>query len=127
MIFNSYRFKICVVFLVLLFLITAETAFAQTGTLKGYVYDKTSNEVLLGTNVTIKNTSLGAATDLYGNYFISNIPIGKQIVIVSYIGYQPDTISVNVLSGKIIEQNFYLNPSVLEGETVVVTAQAKGQ
>ena len=108
MIFNFYHYKIYNIVLLIIFLIITTNTFSQTGTLSGHVYDKNNNEVLLGANVTIKNTSLGAATDIYGNYFIRNIPNGKQIVIVSYIGYQSDTITVNILSDKIIEQNFYL-------------------
>ncbi len=127
MIFNFYRYKIYSVFLLLIYLIITPNSFAQTGTLKGHVYDKTNKEVLLGANVSIKGTSLGAATDIYGNYFIRNIPAGKQTVVVSYIGYQSVTIESNILSDKIIEQDFYLEPSALEGQTVTVTAQAEGQ
>ncbi len=127
MIFNFYHYKINGVLLLIIYLIVSVNTFAQTGTLRGHVYDKSTNEILLGANVTIKNTSLGAATDVYGNYFIRNIPGGNQSILVSYIGYQSITIDVNILSDKTVEHDFYLMPSALEGQTVTVTAQAEGQ
>lgn len=41
---------------------------AQDGKLRGKVTDKESGEALVGANVTVEGTSLGAATDVNGEY-----------------------------------------------------------
>ncbi len=62
-------------------------ALAQgTGTLAGRVVDDTG-EGLPGANVLIVGTTLGAATDMDGNYRIIGVAVGTYSVTASYIGY----------------------------------------
>ena len=49
------------------------STFAQTGKIKGFVYDKSTGEACLYANVFIENTHLGAATDFNGFFSIVNI------------------------------------------------------
>ncbi|MFO7447004.1 MAG: carboxypeptidase-like regulatory domain-containing protein [Ignavibacteriaceae bacterium] len=105
-----------------------QTTVAQgTGSLRGTVTDKSTKEELPGANVIIRGTSIGAATDLDGNFVLRNIPSGPQILVVSYIGYIADTIQINISAGRTLEQNFGLSSTIVEGEEVLVTAQAIGQ
>ena len=114
----------CLSILVLLALIPVAAA---QGTLRGTIADSLSGEALPGANVLIAGTSLGTATDLDGNYRISGIPSGPQTVRVSYIGYQPKEVSVNVEDGEIVTLDVGLPSQVFEGEEVVVTGQLAGQ
>ncbi len=57
-----------------------------TGKLSGKITDE-NNEPVIGANVIIEGTYLGAAADLEGYYFINNIPPGDYRVIVSAVGY----------------------------------------
>ena len=71
-----------------------------TGKVKGTVTDQASNEVLIGASVSIEGTSLGAATDIDGNYVIQNVPAGVHTVRSSYVGYQVVSVSnIRVNSG----------------------------
>ena len=109
-------------------LFVTQFAFGQgTGALRGKVFDKTTNEKLPGANVIVDGTSIGTATDLDGNFYIRNIPIGEQKIVISYIGYDPQTMVINFQANKTVEQDFKLSAIALEGEEVVVTAQALGQ
>lgn len=119
--------KKSVLLITLLFLFFQSILLAQTGSVKGHVYENDQKNELAGTNIIIKGTSLGSAADINGGYIIRNIPAGKHTFIVSYIGYISDTVIVDVLPNKTIEKNFYLSATALEGKTVVVTAQAMGQ
>jgi len=76
----------------------------ETGKIAGKVTDKTTGEPLIGANVIITarivegeqqnlTNQLGAATDLDGYYFILNIPPGKYVLKVSYIGYKTEEVS----------------------------------
>lgn len=107
--------------------VSSTISFSQTANIKSIVLDKISKEPLAGANVLIKGTSLGAAADLDGKFVIRNVPIGAQTLIISYIGYNPVSVNITVGSSGIEEQKFYLEPMTLEGETVVITAQAEGQ
>ena len=53
----------------LVLFLTISTLLAQeSGTIRGKITDKTTGEALIGANVIIKGTSLGAASDISGNY-----------------------------------------------------------
>jgi hypothetical protein len=100
--------------------------FAQ-GSLQGAVSDSTANDPLIGVNVFLKGTALGGVTDIEGKYKISKITPGKYIVRVSYIGYKSREIPVTITDDKTTVINARLLPDVIEGEVVVITAQARGQ
>ncbi|GBD86452.1 vitamin B12/cobalamin outer membrane transporter [bacterium BMS3Abin03] len=95
---------------------------AQTGVgkLNGKVIDADTKEPLIGANVLILNTGMGAATDLDGNYFILNITPGTYAVKVSYVGYAPKTINnVRIVAGVTYELNVELSTDFSLPEIVV--------
>ncbi len=77
-------------FLSLLFLfVFSVTIFAgQTGKISGKVVDAETGEAIIGANIVIEGTFLGAAADFDGYYFINNIPPGEYRIIASAVGYQ---------------------------------------
>ncbi|HLA99969.1 MAG TPA: TonB-dependent receptor [Bacteroidota bacterium] len=99
--------------------------FAQgTGKVKGAVTDQATNEPLIGASVSIAGTSLGAATDIEGNYIILNVPAGIHTVRASYVGYQVVEISnILVNSGLTTEQNFGLTSEELQLQPVEIVAE----
>jgi iron complex outermembrane receptor protein len=82
--------------LLVLFICLANWVFAQTGTITGRIVDET-NLPLPGASVTLKGTKLGASADVNGNFKIANAPLGAQVLIVKFIGYdqleQPITVT----------------------------------
>jgi len=99
---------------------------AGTGTISGKVVDRETGDPLPGANVTIVGTSIGASTDLDGKYSLKNVQAGKQSMKVTYIGYRAVTMDVTVGENATLTQDFRLVAQALEGQTVVVTGQAKG-
>jgi len=77
-------------FLSLLFLfVFSVTIFAgQTGKISGKVVDAETGEAIIGANIVIEGTFLGAAADFDGYYFINNIPPGEYRIVASAVGYQ---------------------------------------
>ena len=63
-----------------------------TGKISGTVIDKTTSEALPNANVMIEGTTLGAATDVEGQFSILHVPPGVYNVSVSVIGYAKNTI-----------------------------------
>ena len=106
--------------LLLLFALPGVALAQGTGTLAGRVLDGTSNEGLPGANVLVEGTSLGAATDIDGNYRIIGVPVGSYTITASYAGYEPfayDEVSIN--NGYTRELDFTLSSGQL-GEIEVV-------
>ncbi len=100
---------------------------AGSGNLKGTVRDASSKEPLPGANVLVKGTSMGAATDLNGNFVIHGVPSGEATIVVSYVGYQSATEVVKIPSTGTIQRDFLLEATAVQGKVVTVTAQAQGQ
>jgi len=102
---------------------------AQGGNAKitGIVTDAMSGDPLLGTNVAIMGTSLGASTGLEGEYVIPNIPAGTHTIVFRYIGFKQIEQEVTLSAGETLELNMELSPEAIMGEEVVVTVQARGQ
>ena len=61
-----------------------------TGKISGKIEDE-NGDALIGVNVQIVGTKLGAATDQEGLFTILFIPPGNISVIISYIGYKKVT------------------------------------
>ncbi|HHE55666.1 MAG TPA: hypothetical protein ENL21_07780 [Caldithrix abyssi] len=96
----------------------------NTGKLVGVVVDRDTGEPLIGANVIIKGTLLGAATDLNGYYYIINIPPGTYEVEFSYVGYQSLTVkNVRINVDLTTELNAKLSSTMLETEAIEVMAE----
>lgn len=104
-------------------LMLISTGFSQTGVgkLSGKVVDATTKEPLIGANIIIENSGLGAATDINGDYFILNISPGTYSIRFSYVGYAPKTITeVRIVAGITFELNLELSTDFTLDEVVVV-------
>ena len=119
------RFNILIYLFI--FLVSVSTKHGQSATIRGVVSDSLSGNTLIGANVFISGTSLGAATDDAGAFIIKNITPGSYNIKVSYIGYKTVEAEFDLSEPKTYDQNFYLNYTTIEGRTVQVTAQARGQ
>ena len=83
--------------LIILLLISQKIILAQTGTVRGFVYDKSNGEPIIFTNVYLKGTTYGVATDVNGYYSISKVKEGKYFLTVSYVGYDLLSIPIRYL------------------------------
>lgn len=110
---------------VVLFAATTQ-AVAQT-TFQGFVLDSLVSAPLVGANVYVEGTGLGASTDLEGHFRIGNIPAGDFSIRVSYVGYRTTTLRMSFTEKETREMNIFLPPQEVQGKEVVVTAQMKGQ
>jgi hypothetical protein len=91
--------KISITFFILLSAIT----YSQTGIIKGKIIDKQSELSLPGAAIELLNskTLIGATTDLDGYFTLKKVPIGRQVIKISFIGYETQTIpNIEVSTGK---------------------------
>ena len=112
---------------ILAFYITGTFLYSQGASISGTVKDILNGDALIGANIFIQETSLGAATTDNGQYQINNVNLGTYTVKVSYIGYQSKEVEITLSEAKNYVQDFNLAYTTVEGKTVLVTAQAKGQ
>lgn len=73
-------------------------------------------------NITIKGTTIGVAADATGHFKMTNLPEGKQIVVVSAVGFKTLEKEVNLISDKMLTVRFELEPDHIGIEQVVVSA-----
>jgi hypothetical protein len=123
----SSRMRRCLQVLFLSYPSIATLSLAASGTIEGVVRDIQTGEPLPGANVMIVKTSLGAATDVNGKYTIREVPAGTYALRATYVGYRQKEIALEVKEGQTLKQDFKLLAVGVEGEEVVVTAQAAGQ
>ncbi|GAB3988733.1 TonB-dependent receptor [Spirosoma daeguense] len=94
----------------------ALTSLAQnTQTVSGRVTDETG-EGLPGVTVVLKNSSAGTSTNADGHYQIL-VPANNVTLIFSFVGYQPQTISVN--GRNVVDVRLTTDTKTL-GEVVVI-------
>ena len=103
-----------------------------TQTVKGRITDEQSGSPIIGATVMIAATDppIGAITDVEGIFRIADVPIGRQTILVSYLGYTSATIpNVLIGAGKEAVVDVKLIESLQQLQEVVVTAdnQKEGQ
>jgi len=96
---------------------------AQNATVRGFLYEKESGEPVIFSNVYLKGTSYGSATDVNGYFTITQIPPGKYRLMVTYLGYDSLTEDLTLKPGEIVNKKYFLNKSSVMLETVNVSAE----
>jgi hypothetical protein len=103
-------------FLVVLFTVAfSQKHFSQqTQTVRGTIVDNESKFPLPGVNVMVITDStirLGAATNANGQFKIEGVPLGRQQIKISFIGYNTQVVTVQVTSGKEVIVNVEIEES----------------
>ncbi len=118
-------------FIIVIALLLVNTSHAQDRTrarIHGTVIDSRTNETLIGVNVVIAGTTLGTATNLNGEYTISQLAAGTYTVSFRYIGYKTVVIpDIELSPGEVLELNVELEVEAITAEEVVISVQATGQ
>ena len=90
-------------------------------TVKGTLLDASSGEGLIGASVMVKGTSMGALTDVNGMFSITDLPNGEHVIVCSYVGYEDNSITVNLNGGETDLGSLNLNAGGINLESVVIT------
>ncbi|WP_423147104.1 SusC/RagA family TonB-linked outer membrane protein [Rubrolithibacter danxiaensis] len=103
------------VVLLALFTGVASVLFAQDRVVKGTVSDE-QGITLPGASVSVKDTKIQTSTDANGAFSI-NVPAGKNVITVSYIGMQQENVTV---AGKSVVQVVLKESATTLNEAVVI-------
>jgi outer membrane cobalamin receptor len=106
-------------------ILIASLIFAQSGTIRGVVIDSKSGETIVGANVWLEGTSLGASTGLEGDFEISRVEPGNYTILISFISYKSLRFeNVQVVGEKATVMNVELAEDLGDlGEVVVVATR----
>ncbi|MES2418011.1 MAG: TonB-dependent receptor [Bacteroidota bacterium] len=114
---NKIFTKIILMFFVLT--ATGLATYAQSIVVSGKVTDKLTKEAIPGVSVTIKGKTIGAATDINGQFSFSTTEKAPLTLVVSYIGY---TSLEREVTGSPSNLNFELEQGAVLGQEVVISA-----
>ncbi len=92
--------------------------FAQNS-LSGKITDKDTKEPLLGASISLPDFKRNAVADNNGNYKIDNLPAGKFLLAVKFLGYTSQAFKVEI-NGE-TKLDFEMEHSVTEFNAIVVT------
>lgn len=99
------------------------TAQPAAGTIEGRVLDRDTRTPLIGANIILLNTALGAVSDTEGRFAIPNVPVGTYALQFRMVGYTAFTrADVIVRPQRTTTANAELTEQTIESEQVVVTA-----
>ena len=107
--------------------ITSLEAQISTSTITGTVVDQQSGYTIPGATVLLKSSKklTGTTTDIDGKFKLENIPVGRHIVQINFLGYEVTTLSnLLVSSAKELNLNVQLIESIEVLSEVVITASA---
>ena len=118
------------IIIILIIISAININFAQdiTQTIRGTVTDKYSQITIPGASIILLNTNpvVGVISDINGEFTLPNVPIGRQAIQVSYMGYNNFTVgNLNVSSGKEIFLDVQLIENVIQAKEVVVKAHGR--
>tara|TARA_B100001142_G_scaffold138011_1_gene139540 strand:- start:1410 stop:3683 length:2274 start_codon:yes stop_codon:yes gene_type:complete len=114
-----------IILLLSIFLVSINTysQSSDNGSIRGFIYDKSSGEPIMFCNVFLKGTTIGASTDINGMYNISKIKAGNYTLLATYIGYDTSSVEINLKAGKIITTNLEISESSVQLNEVKISAE----
>jgi hypothetical protein len=99
------------------------TSYSQSGVLKGFVKDATSNEEIPFANVFVQQLNSGVATDFDGFFEFKDMKPGLYTIKCSFVGYESKTFAeINVNPNKPTVLNIKLIESSTSLDVVEITA-----
>jgi hypothetical protein len=96
---------------------------AQTGSIRGFIYEEESGEPVIFTNVYLQGTNMGSSTDVNGFFLIGDIPFGDYTIMVTYLGYDTLKTPISIVDSKLKTEKYFLKRASIQMEAFEVSAQ----
>lgn len=123
------RNRILLIAIISLTRLSYDPLFAQSHfnqTVRGTVVDKSSQSPLPGANIVLlgSDPQMGTVTDINGNFTLAGVPIGRQSLEISFVGYHSQKLTdLIVSSAKELILKIELEENVLSASGVTINAQ----
>jgi hypothetical protein len=107
----------------ILILLLPALSIAQSGQIRGRIYDASNNEPLPFANLIIQGTTIGSTSDLDGNFIFTGLQPGFVKVVASSVGYKPRiSEEFQVTNAKVSFVDIPMEPTSLSIREVTVEA-----
>ena len=108
-------------FVYIMFLLAACPAMGQNGNITGTITADKEPVEYATVKISNSTTTLGATTDLNGNYRITEVPAGEYTLEIRRMGFQPHSESLSLTPGQVLQLNPVLREEWVKLDQVVVT------
>ena len=102
-------------------------AFAQplTQTVRGQIIDGQTKTTLPGANIILLDSAklTGTVSDIDGKFRLEKVPLGRQRIKITFVGYKEIVMPLIVTSGKEIVLNIELEESVTMGKEITIVTE----
>ncbi|MGF1534119.1 MAG: TonB-dependent receptor [Bernardetiaceae bacterium] len=92
---NNQRFIKFYTLIAAAFLLALAAEAQDLRSYRGQVQDALTHEPLVGASLRVEGSRLGTATDENGRFLLSRIPADAQVLVVRFVGYQPQRINLD--------------------------------
>jgi len=119
------------IILLLAFTLVTSALFSQslTQTIRGTVIDKQTLQPIIGARVVVLESDplIGSMTNIDGQFRLENVPVGRQSIQVTYMGYEPVTMQNLALTSKELVLNISMIEAVNSLNEVEIVSEKKGE
>lgn len=100
-----------------------------TQVIRGTVIDKQTLQPIVGAKVILLNSDpvIGAITNIEGVFRLENVPVGRQSIQVTYVGYEPVVMQNLAVSTKEMVLNIEMTETVNSINEIEITAEKDGE
>jgi outer membrane receptor protein involved in Fe transport len=109
-------------FLLAFFFLSIQSVSAHNGSIKGSVYDVTTNSPLKGATLTLSQTGVVTFSDILGGFQFGNLQAGTYEIKVSFIGYETQNATLLVKDTETAFVRIALVPAVISLSEVSVVS-----
>ncbi|MBI3136184.1 MAG: TonB-dependent receptor [Bacteroidetes bacterium] len=117
--------------LLTLLMVFSSGIFAQnlTQTIRGTVTDKQTLQPIIGARVVVLDSDplIGSVTNIEGQFRLEGVPVGRQTIQITYMGYEPVVMQNLAVTSKEMVLNITMIEAVNSLNEVEVTAEKKGE
>ena len=96
---------------------------AQTGTIRGNIFDKDTGEPVIYASVYLDGTTIGTNSDVNGFFTLPNVNVGEYILIASFIGYDTVRTELVIKENRIVNKNLYMTENSVKLQSVNISAR----
>ncbi len=113
--------------LLALLLLFTSGAIAQSGTFRGFVYEKSNEAPIPFANIALKNTQIGKSTDANGYFQINKIPVGTYTAVFSFLGFETVEFEIKIRKDQITTLKVFMEQTSEMLDDVVINVERQEQ
>ncbi len=107
-----------------IFIVISLSIFAQnSGSVRGFIYNKENGEPVLFSNVFLKGTTIGSNSDLNGFFSITKVPPGDYTLMITNLDFDTIAEKITIKAGEILNKKFFSTKGGIKLQEIEISAQ----